>query len=1251
MKLLFPYNKRMAGMAKILCCVCFLLFVPSCLLAQQLTQEERKAAEEEAKRVIDEFTMGQMSVQLECSLDKQPGGQDSYSYSLANGILTVKASSGVALCRGFYDFVKRQGAGICTWSGKRFVKPAATTVPEKTFTSPYRDHQYMNVVTYGYSCPYWDKARWDKEIDWMALHGVDMPLILIGQEAVYRMVFKDMGLTDAEIDEWEVGPAHLPWMRMGNLAGNTFDGPLGNDWNNSQIELGKYVIDRIRRLGMKPIFPAFGGFVPPKFTAHHSGTTEATGWGWVPRELRNYRLSPNSPAFVEVGRRFVKKWDSIFGAGKYYLSDSFNEMAIPQDKALMTQYGDSIYKSISAANPDATWVMQGWTLSYQLANWQDGIFEALVKNVPDDKFMMLYMATDYKNDLWETYPKFYGKEWVWSVLPNMGGKTAMTGFIENYANDRKRPWTSSNRGNLTGYGFAPEGIENNEILYELITDGGWTASNATIKVEDWLREYAQCRYGHYTEQEKAYHTGLRNSVYNSFRDHPQFGWQVRSNITGIGSVNQNEAYCEGVERLFADVEALRQAKSPLLRNDLIEAAALYCSGKIERVNTRLQSAIDQNQPMLADSLLGVLETLMTNMDRALTCHPLYNLERWEAQAMAMSHNLADRSRFARNARRIVSTWINPHTGTEPVNDYACRVWAGLIRDYYLPRLIKTWKQKMGKATFDDVAFENAFVDAAPSLSSYEPVPADTIQFLADLVKEAKEAGDYKIEKVTAILPSNDVENHWYCIRCAYEPNILKVVTQEGDNAPLNAREYMAAGTQIWRFVKSGTEEGVYRIENRWGQCISGTGQQSSTPMTYTSMANTDMKVVRTNDDTGRWIILPTANSNVNQGLHYNNGMTTWVAQLDGNNYAAASTWTIENVSDMMVPEVISEDYARYMARLNSFDGTEMEGKPGQAKSAAALQAAKDSITKWDANIAHESYDHFLAKWDALIKQTVTYSDDSNTNKLIDMLISARTERQRYKYSDTEVGYYKESLATTLDLAISSAATYLASNGMEPSGVVSHIKELNDALLDFLGKMKGDDFNQPVSSTATVKYGYRMYTPNRGNRYVASNGTDRELTGITDATSDKSVWDFYKRADGTYDIRNRADGLYISPGSANNTALKTVAAVPSAGWKLKRSNADMLFVITSGSNVMFNQTGTYYNWAVFNWGGQNGQNGVDDAGCQYRFVYLGPTGTDTGITQAVNPTKSRQTIYDLSGRRVVTPAQKGIYIVNNRKVTY
>jgi alpha-N-acetylglucosaminidase len=35
---------------------------------------------------------------------------------------------------------------------------------------------YLNVDTLSYSCAFWDWARWEQEIDWMALNGINLPV-------------------------------------------------------------------------------------------------------------------------------------------------------------------------------------------------------------------------------------------------------------------------------------------------------------------------------------------------------------------------------------------------------------------------------------------------------------------------------------------------------------------------------------------------------------------------------------------------------------------------------------------------------------------------------------------------------------------------------------------------------------------------------------------------------------------------------------------------------------------------------------------------------------------------------------------------------------------------------------------------------------------------------------------------------------------------------------------------------------------
>ena len=430
---------------------------------------------------------------------KKVEGCNVFETQASNGILTVRGSSAVAMSRGFYDYIKRNKYGIVSWSGTRLNLPKRW--PSSAFhrvESPYKHHYNFNVVTYGYTMPYWDWKRWEKELDWMALHGFDMPLALVGTEAIAIRVWKKLGLSQEAIDRFYVGPAHLPWQRMGNVVNH--DGPIPDSWHVGQVKLQHRVLKRMRALGMKPIAPAFAGFVPKEIQKLHPDVElHKAGWGGWPEQNKARLLMPTSPLFKKIGKMFINEWEAEFGKNKFYLADSFNEMDIPAPKndkkkryKILSKFGKALSDSIKAGNPDATWVMQGWMFGYQRYIWDPATLAALIKDVPDDKMLLLDLAVDYNKHFWKNgsnwdhHKGFYNKEWVYSTIPNMGGKTGWTGILDFYAQAGSEALASKNKGRLVGFGMAMEGFENNEVIYELLSDRGWQAE-AQLQSLKYLR--------------------------------------------------------------------------------------------------------------------------------------------------------------------------------------------------------------------------------------------------------------------------------------------------------------------------------------------------------------------------------------------------------------------------------------------------------------------------------------------------------------------------------------------------------------------------------------------------------------------------------------------------------------------------------------------------------------------------------------------------------------------------------------------
>ena len=192
-----------------------------------------------------------------------------------------------------------------------------------------------------------------------------------------------------------------------------------------------------------------------------------------------------------------------------------------------------------------------------------------------------------------------------------------------------------------------------------------------------------------------------------------------------------------------------------------------------------------------------------------------------------------------------------------------------------------------------------------------------------------------------------------------------------------------------------------------------------------------------------------------------------------------------------------------------------------------------------------------------------------------------------------VGEYSATALAALNALVDEAYSMLAGGATEEE-FTAMAAQITAAAQDAL---KG--LNQPQLSTDGNEYWYKLSTPNRGSRYLTSNGVDVAAVGNEANNLAKSQWKFVDRGDGTADIVNRGDGTFLNPNSAYNSAIMTTAAAPSRGWKFDYSNSPALYIINSGT-VQLNQTQSGLGWKVYNWSSRSDGCDRDDAGCQYRI---------------------------------------------------
>jgi len=396
----------------------------------------------------------------------------------------------------------------------------------------------------------------------------------------------------------------------------------------------------------------------------------------------------------------------------------------------LSGYGESVYHSIQKANPDAVWVMQGWTFPYQKKDgklfWTPERLHALVSKVPDDKLLILDLANEYNKlwwhiePSWKMYSGFFGKQWIYSFIPNMGGKTPFNGRLDLYA---KMPFEALNykdKGNLVGFGFAPEGIENNEIIYELLSDVGWSAKE--IDLNKWLERYSIDRYGGYPENMKKAYEYFNNSCFGSFTDHPRFTYQFRPN-TGIkGTVNRSKDFGNGVGFFLSCKDSL--SGSEFYRVDAIEYVSQFLELKADELLEEFQKKGEQDYELLGRAL-----DILNSVDRLLESHPEWKLQNWTRYARNWGDTDAEKAYYEADARRIITTWGGG------VNEYAAKTWSGLIRDYYIHRWKLYYDAKRKGEKFDMLQWEEDWINSG-KITDVAPYD-DPLEEAVKLFKEYK----------------------------------------------------------------------------------------------------------------------------------------------------------------------------------------------------------------------------------------------------------------------------------------------------------------------------------------------------------------------------------------------------------------------------------------------------------------------------------------------------------------------------------
>ncbi|PWZ41645.1 Alpha-N-acetylglucosaminidase [Zea mays] len=655
--------------------------------------------------------------------------------------ILILGASGVEISAGFHWYLKHYCAAHISWDktggAQLSTIPRPGSLPRVPddgvlIQRPIDWSYYQNAVTSSYSFAWWDWDRWEKEIDWMALQGINLPLAFTGQESIWQRIFQRYNISKSDLDDFFGGPAFLAWSRMANMHG--WGGPLPQTWLDDQLVLQKKILSRMYSFGMFPggtstivafldfvqlleqlfyvkdpftscyvsnrlkstfvaVLPAFSGNIPAALKSKFPSAkvTHLGNWFTVesnPRWCCTYLLDASDPLFVEIGKLFIEEQIREYGRTSHiYNCDTFDENTPPlSDPNYISSLGAATFRVERNAllychvlgymdmQGSVTFItLQGWLFTYD-PFWEPPQMKALLHSVPVGKMIVLDLYAEVK-------PVWINSDQC--MLHNFAADFEMYGVLDALASGPIDARLSDN-STMVGVGMSMEGIEQNPIVYDLMSEMAF--HHRQVDLQDKNRDvivafpdvepfviatpglHVNTRQMYSTVSSKNY---IRKDVSSDAYEHPHLWYDTNAVIHALELFLQHGDEVSDSNTFRYDlVDLTRQVLAKYANDVFLKIIESYKSNNMNQVT------------ILCQHFLG----LVNDLDTLLSSHEGFLLGPWLESAKGLARNSEQEIQYEWNARTQITMWFdNTETKASLLRDYANKYWSGLLQDYYGPR--------------------------------------------------------------------------------------------------------------------------------------------------------------------------------------------------------------------------------------------------------------------------------------------------------------------------------------------------------------------------------------------------------------------------------------------------------------------------------------------------------------------------------------------------------------------------------------
>lgn len=615
---------------------------------------------------------------------------DYYRISTSEGKVLIQGNDGVCMAAGLQYYLKK----FCkVYIGQQTIQrkmPSKPFLLEKpVYRKAYSRIRYAyNYCTLSYTMPFWDRDRWQRELDWLALSGVNLVLDFTGIEEVWFRFLTELGYGEEEIRRWIVGPCYTAWQQMQNVE--EIGGPVPRGFFSDRAALARENQAWMLDMGMIPVRQGYGGMVP-SWHKDHAPDVELYPQGMWNGLTRPAMLATDSPVYREYARRFYRIQDEVLGKGScYYAADVFHEGGNRPEELKDDRIAECVLEEMLNHDPESVWIIQAWH-----SNPTKELLEGISRVGREHGLILDLSATDHPG--WEK-DEFSGVPWVYCMLDMYGGRVSTHGEPEVLA--EKIPQARKKAAHMAGVGLTAEATLHNPLVFDLLFDMAW--ENEPMDLEEWLSTWLEARYGCLPESAFRAWKELLATAYHSpgyshhggytqiftFRPRLEMAYGEVFNELNTSIIKRPYYDTERFEKavfllaesleILGDQECWQYDMQDLLRQVLNNRGAKAALSALEAWKAKDEKVFGEK--------VSLFFRLFDACDRLMHIRRDTTLADWLEYAVHAGEPYGKEAQmlFVENAKRLITVWGGEET-YEYLADYAYRQYGDLLKYYYRPR--------------------------------------------------------------------------------------------------------------------------------------------------------------------------------------------------------------------------------------------------------------------------------------------------------------------------------------------------------------------------------------------------------------------------------------------------------------------------------------------------------------------------------------------------------------------------------------